>query len=200
LLEDAPQPTVQSTEGPDTDCALLGDAGWTVDKCDRVAMAGGERVWLTEFRPSGPFKEYRAFVLQWSQGKGAWLTHLRLAEGDGIAEVNVREADLTGDGSPELVFGFHMTGSGSILAYDVVVDGPGGLATVAASRGLSHGRATVATGLITDSEAKYPNNAPNCCPAYIQVSEVTYSGGTFRVTETAKNDPGTGPPPDPGDL
>jgi len=200
LLEQAPQPSVQSTEGPDSDCALLDDAGWTVGGCGLVEMAGGPRVWLTESRPSGPFKEWRAFVLHWSQGKGAWLTDLRLSTGDGIAEINVRTADLTADGKPEVVFGFHMTGSGSILAYDVVVDGPGDLAVVGAARGLSHGRATVETGKITDYEAKYPNNEPNCCPAFIQVAEVTYSGGEFRRVETHQDDPGTGPPPAPGDL
>ena len=200
FLEEAPQPTVHSTKGPDSDCALLVDVGWTVDKCDRVVMAGGERVWLTEFRPSGPFKEWQAVVLHWSQGKGAWLVDLQLGDQDEFAEVNVRAADLTADGPPELVFGFHLTGSGSILVYDIVVDGPGDLAIVGASRQLSHGRATVVPGLITDYEAKYPNGEPNCCPAYIQVSEVTYSAGAFRVVETVQNDPGTGPPADPADI
>ena len=77
-------------------------------------------VWLTEYRPSGAFKEWQAFVLHWSQGKGAWLVDLRLADTMGIAQVNVRQLDLTGDGKPEMVFGYHLTGSGSILAYDIV--------------------------------------------------------------------------------
>jgi len=199
LLEPAPQPTLQSTNGPDSDCTTLGDASWTLDGCAPVAMAGGTWVWLTEYRPSGALKEWQAYVLHWSQGKGAWLTDLRLSETMGIAQVNVRQLDLTGDGKAEMVFGFHRTGSGSILVYDIVSGSASPLA-VSASRQLSHGRATVTSGGITDYEAKYPNGEPNCCPAYIQVSEVTYSGGQFRVVETGHDDAGTGPPPDSNDI
>jgi hypothetical protein len=113
--------------------------------------------------------------------------------------VNVRQLDLTGDGKPEMVFGYHLTGSGSILAYDIV-EGSASPLAVSAARQLSHGRAMVVPGSITDYEAKYPNGEPNCCPAYIQVSEVTYSGGQFRVVETGQNDAGTGPPADPNDI
>ena len=199
LLEQAPQPTLHSTAGPDTDCTALADGGWTLDGCAPVDMAGGTWVWLTEYRPSGPVKEWRALVLHWSQGKGAWLTDLRLADATGIAQINVRQLDLTGDGKPEIVFGYHLDGSGSILAYDIVQGSTSPLA-VSAARQLSHGRATVAPGAITDYDAKYPNGEPNCCPAYIQVSEVTYSGGQFRVIETGHDDPGTGPPADPNDI
>jgi hypothetical protein len=162
-------------------------------------MAGGTWVWLTEYRPAGALKEWQALVVHWSQGKGAWLTDLRLADTMGIAQVNVRQVDITGDGKPEMVFGYHRTGSGSILAYDIVEGSTSPLA-VSAARQLSHGRATVAPGSITDYEAEYPNGEPNCCPAYIQVSVVTYSGGQFRVVETGQNDPGTGPPADPNDI
>jgi hypothetical protein len=205
-LEAAPQPTVQSTQGPSTDCHGLGDAGFTVDDCGRVEMAGGTRVWLVETKPataaSAPFKPLRAYVMHFSQGRGAWLVDLRHADdaGQTVTGVRVREADLTGDGKPELVFGFRVSGSGAILAYDIVVDSAGGDPKVAASRQLSHGQATVAAPVINDREAKYPNGEPNCCPAFIQKSTVSFSGGSFRVVETGRDDPTTGSPPGPFDL
>jgi hypothetical protein len=96
--------------------------------------------------------------VHFSQGKGAWLLDLRHTDdaGQTVTGVRVRKGDLTGDGKPELVFGFRISGSGAILAYDIVVDSAGGDPRVAASRELSHGQATVAAPVVNDREAKYP--------------------------------------------
>lgn len=193
LLQPAPQPTVQSTLGPNVDCHKLADAGWTAD-CARVDTVGGTRIWLTESKPAGALKAWRVYVLHFSQGKGAWLVDLRHTDegiGAGLVDVKVLATDLTADGKPELVFGFRHGGSGSILAYDIVVDAAGGDPKVAASRNLSHGSATVKGGLIVDYEAKYPNGEPNCCPGYVQESVVQYISGNFRLVEGARQPPAT---------
>ena len=193
-LKPAPQPTVFfSGGGPDADCRTIVEAGWTID-CGRVDMAGGSRTWVVQTRAMGTGTEGRAAVVHWSQGKGAWLTDLTYSGTPSeLQAIKVRAADLTGDGKAEVVFGFHRTGSGSILTYDIVGDSVANGPVVLAARDLSHGRATVEPGKITDYQAAYPNNEPNCCPAYIQVSTVTYAAGTFRAVPTTRQAPATGP-------
>jgi hypothetical protein len=150
-------------------------------------MSDGARVWLVEHKPvaTSATEAWRAFVLQWSQGKGAWLVDLEYRDDDAsvVFDVNVLASDLTGDGRPELVFGYHFNGSGSILGYDVVTSAATGGPTVAVHRELSHGSALVADGTITDYDARYPNNEPNCCPAYIQKSTVSEHGGSWYVSD-----------------
>jgi hypothetical protein len=192
LLAAPPPPVTQSTAPPDASCEALGDAGWTVKACGTAALDGGPRVWLVEHRavPGIATEAWRALVLQWSQGRGAWLVDLQYKDDDAglIFDINVLPSDLTGDGRPELVFGFHFTGSGSLLGYDVVTGTPAGAPAVAVHRELSHGAAQVSEGGITDYDARYPNNEPNCCPAYVQQSTVSEHGGAWFVTEVARVD------------
>jgi hypothetical protein len=185
-------PTPRSNGPATTDCRALGDPGWAVEACGRVAMAGGERVWLTEHMavPGSAADAWRAYVLHWSPGAGAWLVDLRF-EDDAAAQVfavNVLASDLTGDGREELVFGFHHTGSGDVLAYDVVTDVPGGTVATRVHRQLDHGTALVADGRITDYAAQYPNGEPTCCPAYTEKSVVSASGGAWYVMPVARVD------------
>lgn len=202
LLEAAPQPTVQSTQGPAADCHTLGDTGFTVEDCGRVDTAGGTRVWLVESKPGSPAKINRVFVMHFSQGKGAWLVDLRFADDKGptVSGVKVHTGDLTGDGKPEIIVAFHMLGSGSFLNYDLVTDSAGGEPKVAASRQLSHGQASLVPPAINDREAKYPNGEPNCCPAFLQNATVSFSNGSFRVVETTRDNPNTAPPIGPNPL
>jgi hypothetical protein len=193
LLAAPPPPVTKSTAAPTADCHVLGDGGWSVAACATVTMAGGERAWLTEHRTvaGSATDAWRAYVLHWSQGKGAWLVDLRF-EDDAAAQVlgvDVIADDLTGDAKPELVFGFHYTGSEDVLGYDVVADGFGGAgddATARVHRELAHGAAMVGGGKITDYGAQYPNGEPNCCPAYVQESTVSYQGGAWYVAPVAR--------------
>ena len=190
VLSAPPPPATKSSEPPAAECHALGDTSWSVEDCAKVAMAGGERVWLTEHKPvpGSATEAWRAYVLHWSQANGGWVVDL-LFEDDAAAQVfdvNVLASDLTGDGKPELVFGFHYTGTGSILGYDVVTDGPGASVATRVHRELSHGAALVADGKITDYDARYPNGEPNCCPAYTQRSTVSALGGTWYVTPEAQ--------------
>ena len=190
LLSAPPPPLTQSSEPPDANCHALGDAGWIVKACGTASMSGGARVWLVEHKPvpNSATEAWRAFVLHWSQGKGVWLVDLEYEDdaASQVFDINVLPSDLTGDGKPELVFGFHFTGSGSILGYDVVTATSGNNPSVSVHRELSHGAALVAAGLITDYDAKYPNNEPNCCPAYTQKSTVSHHNGTWYLAEVAQ--------------
>jgi hypothetical protein len=195
-------PAVQSTQPATADCTALGDAGWTVE-CGRVTMAGGARVWLVERKPQAPTTVWRAFVLTWSQGSGAWLVDLMFAnDGAGpgkvpeldLTSVKVKAADLSGDGRPELVFGFRSVGTGQYLSYDVVTDSPTSGPSVGASRqGLAKGQATVANGAITEYTAAYPNNEPTCCPPYVEKRTVEFVGGSFRLVDRGQVPEAVGP-------
>jgi hypothetical protein len=196
VLAAPPAPVPKSSQPPQADCRALGDAGWTVHGCGQVAMAGGERVWLTERTavPGSATEAWRAYVLHWSANDRAWIVDLRFEDDVAaqVFDVNVLASDLTGDGKAELVFGFRYTGTGSVLGYDVVGDGPDGRVAIRVHRELSHGAALVTGGRIVDYGAQYPNGEPNCCPAYTQRSIVSASGDAWYVTPDARVD-GAGP-------
>jgi hypothetical protein len=197
LLSAPPAPSTQSRAPADADCHALGDEGWAVKACGAVATPGGVRVWLVEHKamPASATEAWRALVVHWSGREGAWVIDLRYADDESglVYDINVVPSDLTGDDQPELVFGYRFTGSGSVLGYDVVTIASDRAPVVSVHRELSHGVALVADGIITDYDAKYPNNEPNCCPAYIQRSTVSKHGGTWYVTEAARlTEAGTG--------
>ncbi len=167
-------------------------------------MAGGSRVWLVEKKPQPPATLWRASVVTWSQGKGAWLVDLLFSNEQGLTpgkqpgvdlvSVNVKAADLTGDGKDELVFGFRSSGTGGYLAYDIVTDAVGGAPKVAASRnGLTKGQASVAGGTVTEYAA--PASGSPSLPTTFEKSIIQYSGGAFRIQPA-----GQVPAPGPGQL
>lgn len=193
------QPTVQSTQPPTAGCATLVDTGWTSDKCGPAEMAGGTRVWLVEKKAAVPSTLWRARILTWSQGKGAWLVDLAFTnEGAApgkqpdidLTAVNVKAADLTGDGKPELVFGYRSSGTGGYLAYDIVTDSPvSGPAVAAARNGLTKGQAAVAGGVITE----YAGTSSNATPGPFDKSVVQYSAGVFGLVPSGQVPVGPGP-------
>lgn len=198
LIRPTAQPAVQSAAPDTSDCHLLGDAGWTVSSCAVFVFGDQNRkAYLVEHKaPSsaGAGEAWRAFVLHFSYGHGAWFQDLKFADDTGgiVSGVKAVAVDLTGDGKPELVFGFRFFGSGSTLGYDVVADLLA-KATVAVHRELSHGSATFAGGGVTDYEAEYPHSEPNCCPAYFQKSLVSFSSLGWRITRLAQvNNPPMG--------
>lgn len=197
-LQPAFQPTLQSTSPPTADCHTIGDTGWTVKACGAADMAGGSRVWLVSSKAQSPANLLQAKVVHWSQGKGAWLVDLAFTTSPAVdfATINVKAADLDGDGKVELVFGYRTAGTGAYLSYDVVTDGNQTGPSVAATRqGLAKGQASVTTGSITDYAAVYPNNEPQCCPPAFAKAVVKYANGSYKATPS-----GQVPSPGPGQL
>jgi hypothetical protein len=188
LLQPVPQPATQSTEPPTADCHSLGDSGWTVAECNTFNQTGpsgtNTAVALVEKKQgSGPSNAWRAYILHFSQGKGTWLRDLAYADNNGyqVDTVSYVAKDMNGDGVNEVVFGFRMQGSGGNLGYDIVDRMFTGV-RVGAHRDLSHGQAKVATTGVTEWDAKYEGNAPNCCPTYIQQSKVSWNGAAWVLT------------------
>jgi hypothetical protein len=176
---------VQSDAGPDAPCQNIIDSGWAQDDCG----IAGSYLWFVE--RNGAVGEagtgWQAFLASFDTARGAWVKVLKYADpsGESVTSVTGRTAALSsGDG--DAVFAFRNQGTGDILSYDIV--GTGGDPVVLAHREISHGEATLDGSSILDTEAEYPNGEPNCCPAYFQLSRVSWndSRGAFVVSPVAQ--------------
>ncbi len=183
--------------GAGVGCTALEDPGFTAT-CGSTQMAGGRVVWVVEYKPLPgiAFAAYYAYVYAYVPAAGGWVQSLRASDPHASKWTGARviAADLTGDGRPELVFGFHYQGSGSDLGYDVVTFPAGGSPGVAAHPDvLVQGSVRVSAGRIDQYSAQYPNNEPNCCPPYFLHDTIAYVGGVFRVTARSRSKPSAVP-------
>lgn len=126
-------------------CHGLADPNATEVRCELFRAKGGDLIWLTQSTREGVLGSGRGrsiYVFERS-GSGEWRVALEKVDvgGSQFKSVNVRVADVSGDGFQDAVFGFH-SASSSLLAIDVV-EGPG---RVTAHRDASNGSARVSTG------------------------------------------------------
>jgi hypothetical protein len=124
-------------------CAGLADPGWDAT-CGTAAARGGTLTWLVETRtPTGESTQRKALVFR-QRSSTQWALALSAEDttGNRFAMIRARVADISGDGTEEIAFGFTLTGTTPILAVDVV-EGPG---TVVVHRDLRRGAARVSTG------------------------------------------------------
>jgi len=183
----SPPRTYDDAEG----CQSLADQGpWQVE-CDLVTAKGIDLAWMVaEHRATG---ELRAYVFRRLVGR-QWTVALRAEDADPIevAGIVVRTEDVSGDGQPEIVFGFRHQGTGQILEVDVV-EAPG---QVVLHRGLDKGTAAVRPGQIDDWAAQFDADDPNCCPSMFLHSTIRFIDGAWRVAEQQQVDPDQQPPGD----
>lgn len=127
-------------------CNSAGDPGWTIVECGALQSQGMVMIWLIESRGAGR----RVLVLREQTG-GLWAPVLAVADDDGsrYVDIGVKGEDVSGDGQPELSFGFRRAGAGRVLDVDVV-SAPG---VVALHRTLAGGSARVAKGQVDTWEA-----------------------------------------------
>ncbi len=116
--------------------------GWEIEECGALRTSGTVLLWLVETKGKGS----RALVLK-EQTAGTWLVVLSAADVDGraFARIGVRGEDVSGDGQPELVFGFHRNDAAKTLAVDVVDASP----VVVVHRDLAGGAVRLSKGEIT---------------------------------------------------
>ena len=185
------QPALFSTQPPTAPCDGLIETGWTKVQCDAfthpAADGSTSRVTaLVEQKGSA----YRAYVLTWSQGKGAWLIALSydsVAAGTNLTSARYVARDVNADGVPELVFGFRNAGTGHILDVDLI-DSLFTGAAVRSHRELAHGQTVVTTTAITDMET-------GATPGDYIFTQITWSGsgwvesvGTHSTAPLASGD------------
>jgi hypothetical protein len=146
-------------------CNSANDDGWTIDDCGALRTNGTVLLWVVESKG----KATRVLVLK-EQTAGQWATLLRAGDGNGAwSRVGVHAEDVSGDGQPELVFGFHGSAADKPLAVDLVDAN----ANVAVHRDLAHGVAQTAKGSLTTWSA--------AGDGYDQQA-ITYAGGTWQAS------------------
>lgn len=126
-------------------CHGLADRDASDVRCELFRAKGGDLIWLTQSTREGVLgsKQGRSVYVFQRSGSTHWTIVLEKLDpgGSQYRSVNVRLADVSGDGSQDAVFGFRSAASG-LLAVDVV-EGPG---TVTAHRDASSGSARVSKG------------------------------------------------------
>src|SRR4051812_35288229 len=176
---------VETPAAENASCDDVVDKGWVVDDCGAVA----NYAWVVSRHGAvgEPGTGWQAYVAYFDSDKGSWVKLLSYTDtaGDTVTEITGRSAPLSGAGE-DIIFAYRNQGTGDILSYDIV--GTSSDPTVLAHREISHGTATLDGASILDTEAKYPNGEPNCCPAYFQLSRVSWrdSDGLLVVTPVAQ--------------
>ena len=153
--------------------------GWKIEECGALRTSGTVLLWLVESKG----KAMRALVLK-EQTSGRWLIVLSAADVNGstFAKIGVRGEDVSGDGQPELVFGFHRKDAASTLSMDVVDASP----AVVVHRDLAKGAVRLAKGEITTWAAAADGN-------FDQVA-IGFSAGAWRAA-AAQSVPRSAVPP-----
>ena len=153
--------TVDKAQG----CNSAGGDGWKIENCGALRTSGTVLLWVVETKG----KASRALVLK-EQTAGRWSVVLSAADVDGtkFSLIGVRGEDVSGDGQPELVFGFHRKDAANTLAVDVVDASP----AVVLHRELTKGSVRLAKGEITTWAA--------AGDGYDQVA-IRYAGGAWRA-------------------
>ncbi|MBW3615748.1 MAG: hypothetical protein KY439_10640 [Actinobacteria bacterium] len=160
-------------------CRSAVDPGWKIVDCGALRTSGTVLVWLVESRGKG----LRALVLK-EQAPGQWATVLRAADDDGsrFSSIGVRGEDASGDGQPELGFGFHRRGPDRVLALDLV-DASG---AVGLHRELPQGSVTLSKGELVTWAATGDGRA--------QRSLIRHAGGAWRIVASEAVDRTAVPP------
>lgn len=124
-----------------SDCTVLLERR-QMGGCGTVAAKGATLYWVVEPTAAGG---RRASVYRAASGGTVTLV-LQAVDDKGVdmAEVRALSEDVSGDGAPDIVFGFHRKGATAVLSLDVV-EGPG---TVTLHRDYGRGSVKVAPGQI----------------------------------------------------
>jgi hypothetical protein len=161
-------------------CNSANDAGWKVANCGALRSSGTVLLWVVETKGNAT----RVLVLK-EQTAGNWSTVLSASDDPGTAwsSVGVRGEDVSGDGQPELVFGFHRQGADRVVSMDIV-DAP--TATVVVHRDLTRGVVETAKGRASTWSA--------AGDGYDEVV-IRYTAGAWRATAPKRVDRGAVPAP-----
>ena len=161
-------------------CNSANDAGWKVANCGALRSSGTVLLWVVETKGAAT----RVLILK-EQTAGNWSTVLSAADDAGTAwtSVGVRGEDVSGDGQPELVFGFHRHGADRVVSLDVV---DAATATVVVHRDLTKGVVETAKGRVSTWSA--------AGDGYDEVV-IRYTGGAWRASAPTRVDRGAVPAP-----
>jgi hypothetical protein len=185
------KPPVAETRTSSSGCGSLNDPGWS-SNCGIVQARDADLAWILETKSViGGGTARRAYVFRRQSGS-SWTLALAAKDDDGTtyADMRLRSADVSGDGSPDIVFGFRVQGTGQILMVDVV-EGPG---EVVVHRELSKGSVRVSSGQLDDWSANLGPDDPSCCPSSYTHGEVRKVSGAWRLVRQTSVPPDDVPP------
>ncbi|HSD49426.1 MAG TPA: hypothetical protein VLE71_06305 [Actinomycetota bacterium] len=172
---------------PSAQCVALITAGVLGD-CGEVPVAGNRVVWVVESTPTTTgTRAFTVRVFTFVPDESGWVEWLRAEDASGTrwTDVSIVARDLTSDGVPELVAGFHGQGDTEPLSVDIVSYSEVGIPLVVAhAPDADHGSLVFATGGFDLFAARYPANEPACCPPVFSRQSVTFVDGSFRITAT----------------
>ncbi|HEU4354764.1 MAG TPA: hypothetical protein VFT27_04170 [Actinomycetota bacterium] len=182
---------------PGAQCVALVTPG-VLGECGEVPVAGNRVVWVIESTPTTTAtRAFTVRVFTFVPDESGWVEWLRAEDASGTrwTEVNIVPRDLTGDGVPELVAGFHGQGETEPLSVDAVSYSEVGIPVVVAHMpDADQGSLVFATGGFDLFAARYPANEPACCPPVFSRQSVAYLDGFFRITATQDVLPNAVPP------
>jgi hypothetical protein len=161
-------------------CNSAADSGWKVNDCGALRTTGTVLVWVVEQRGSG----LRALVLkETAAGSNQWAVVLQAFDdaGAAFASIGVRGEDVSGDGEPELAFGFHRRDQAKTLAVDLVQ-----LTNVVVHRDLAQGSARLAKGELGTWSANADGS--------FEHAAIRFVDGAWRVAGTERVERGAVPP------
>ena len=194
VLLEGDRPVVAGAAG--TPCQSLVTAG-TIGECGDVPVASGRVAWVIERSATATGDTaLQVRILTFVAAAGGWVEWLQAADpaGERWSDVNVLPTDLTGDGVPELVVGFHGLDEFQTLVYDIVGYGQDGLPTVLAHPEPSlRGVVIVSSGQLQEFGAQYPNGEAACCPPSYLLRTIGFDAGFFRVLSSDSVTPNTVP-------
>jgi hypothetical protein len=157
-------------------------------ECGEVPVAETRVVWVVQRETTTDGSSaFTARVFTFVPDAGGWVEWLQASDpaGDLWSDVNVLPADLTGDGVPELLFGFRQVDEPLTLEYDIVGYDQNGIPQVVAHpNDAARGSVVVAGGEILEYAAQYPNGEPACCPPSFLRRTIAFEQGFFRVIAT----------------
>jgi hypothetical protein len=177
-------------------CTTLITTG-LLGECGEVPVAGNRVVWVVESSPTATAARSRTVrVFTYVPDETGWVEWLGASDpgGERWIDVNVLEQDLTGDGVPELLFGYRGPGDEATLDVDIVSYTDVGLPRVVAHpETAARGSATLGGGTLELYAAQYPGDEPACCPPVYVRSTIVFDQGSFRITATEDVPPTTVP-------
>jgi hypothetical protein len=182
---------------PNAQCAALITAG-VLGECGEVPVAGNRVVWVVESSPTTTAtRAFTVRVFTFVPDESGWVEWLRAEDlaGERWTDVRVVARDLTSDGVPELVVGFHGQGETEPLSVDVVSYSEVGVPQVVAHMpDADHGSLVFASGGFDLYAGRYPSNEPACCPPVFSRQTIAFVDAFFRITATEDVVPNAVPP------
>lgn len=165
-------------------CESLIEPG-VLGECGEASVGGQRVVWVVQQATTATgTPAFGVRIFTFVPDAGGWVEWLQAADptGERWSDVNVLEADLTGDGVSELLVGFRGVGDAQRLEYDVVGYGQDVVPEVLAHPDAAdRGSVVISGGAILEYSAQYPGGEPACCPPSFLLQTIAFEDGFFRV-------------------